>query len=216
MWPLNVTPLRPPSAPNEDEKIRRSIIALLLLTTTFTPNVFAEASSETDTRLQPDVFPEHVDEFQRIDVHKFDNPVFGYAIKYETPDSEQIIDVYIFPVDPSIMPLDHEKRVAAYLGDAQRGIVAAVDVGMYKSSENHGVYDGTRRGALVLKSTHTIQHKQRKMYSAIYVTERNGTVIKLRKSVEIGERGSIPKEFDSVASELIDIALRTMELNSKN
>ena len=165
----------------------------------------------TDTNLVKIPFPDIVGTFIKIDTHYFENPAFGYVVTFKTLDASEVLDVYIFPVDAKFAQLENKQLVDIFLLEAQQGINDAVKLGIYTKADKHGVIAYPFDNYYILKSQYTIQTAHGELYSVIYITEYNGTVIKLRISIPNKSKNDVLDEIETTAFELIQVALDALQ-----
>ena len=166
-------------------------------------------AADPDPTLIQIEFPTRVGEFQKTEIHHYDERALGYKIKYLAPNSDDVLDVYVFPVDDQNKDLSHESLVAGYFSEARQGIDAAVSGGLYISAQDYGVVEYRAGGGKIriLRSKHTIVTARGEFLSHAYVTEHHGVVVKIRVSVSSNAHAAVFEKFQDAAFSIIEIAL---------
>lgn len=130
-----------------------------------------------------DVLPRHIQGFTYEGVREYPDP-WGYSLRYRSDSSRRTYaDIYIYPVPGNATNLSQKKVVTDMTNEALWEIKVAKEKGAYSDYKIiHSAafeIDGnfTSRVDLQLVSNNLV------LYSLLYVTERNGKLIKARISM---------------------------------
>ena len=156
-------------------------------------------------------FPLSIGVLHQDGTQKYEDPSLGYTVRYYDESKANLVDVYVYPVAEEVASRGHQERVATYLYASQRDIHAAVSAGYYLRNEELGIDAFLLEGKQVLRSRHQLQTASGELYSLIYVTEVDGTVVKIRASVRGTVNAVVHGAFENEAFGLLEVAVKALD-----
>ena len=173
-------------------------------------DITAEAGTET-AKPEPELIsrlPPAVESFDYDGYRHFTEVDAGYSVRYLNTRKKRSAEIYIYPVAQENRAMEHDQLVMGSTRATLKAIGKAVSQGLYANFSVVGAATHARGVRTVARVQTTYVRENLAMYSVLYQTEHDGTLVKIRINMPDNESNQANDEWDRFALRLIDLVTR--------
>ena len=148
------------------------------------------------------VLPAQIGPFTEAGTHVYPGHAEGYSVRYVSERNHHA-DVYVFPVPEDLESESDEAILEAMVDATVAGMQMAVAGGAYRELKVSPSTDMTINNERVLKFDGSFERDDLPWYSVSYITESEGTVLKIRMSMPDSESNRNSVDWDAFAAATI-------------
>lgn len=177
------------------------------------------ANMENQTRQSTDdetyeilqVLPKTIEGFNYVNAHTYPEP-WGYSLRYVYQGNQQIhSDIYIYPVPEGALKYQHKDIVAGMTSQALREIEIAMNKGMYSDFNIINKRAFKIQDNITTRVDVQLVRNNWEMFSLLFVTERNGTVLKARMTMPYNELNKNNEAWQKFVEQAFSIILGNLD-----
>ncbi|WP_196159464.1 hypothetical protein [Reinekea sp. G2M2-21] len=188
---------------------------VVLLTGCSTQSVATEPAATGDltqptVTAEPDIvsyLPQSTNGYQYEDFHIYDEGL-GYSVRYSrSGESVHKADFYIWPVDDSVIPLEHKEKVYQVAKWSLQDIVSAQDAGLYSNIDILSSREVNSGGFVFIVIKLRLVQENLALYSLLVVTEHQGHFVKARLTLKDNDTNRARKDTEGFINNMFNVIL---------